>query len=329
MQPLVSIIVTTYNAENFVIETLESAKAQTYQPIELIISDDCSTDTTVELCTKWLQENKQHFVHTAIITVPVNTGVSANCNRCINASNANWIKLIAGDDILLPNCIADNMHFVQSKADATIVFSKVLLYNTDFSKQNFVAAIPEPYPMNMMNPQFTAAHQYTQLLLSDRINYTPSSFFNKQALLSVGGFDEENKLMEDYPMWLKLTKANIKLSYFDTATVGYRRHNAAANNMQSNTLFKPLYLKSSPFLQKNVYPFLPWDIAGSKKFVLQIAKLFNAIGLNKSTTVNTKLFTVVTVVFNPFHYIVSFKKKVLKLGKNNLLYADKKNNLGA
>jgi glycosyltransferase involved in cell wall biosynthesis len=322
LQPLVSIIVTTYNAAKFVVETLESAKAQSYQPIELIISDDCSTDNTIELCTKWLQENKHHFTHTAIITVPINTGVSANCNRCIQAANANWIKLIAGDDILLPNCIADNMQFVQTNVDAAIVFSKVMLYNNNFEQQNYLVTYPDPYPMNIMDPHFTAAHQYQQLLLSDRINYTPSSFFNKQAIINVGGFDEENKLMEDYPMWLKLTKANIKLSYFDIPTVGYRRHQAAANNMQNNTLFKPLYLMSGPFLQKSVYPFLPWDIASSKQFVLITAKLFNAIGLNKKTTINKKLF-------NPFHYIVTFKKKVLKMGKNNLLYADNKNNLGA
>ena len=48
--PLVSINVITYNSSKFVLETLESAKAQTYQNIELIVSDDCSTDNTVEIC---------------------------------------------------------------------------------------------------------------------------------------------------------------------------------------------------------------------------------------------------------------------------------------
>ena len=77
-----------------------------------------------------------------------------------------------------------------------------------------------------------------------------------------------------------------------------------------------------------MYPFLPWDIAASKKFVLIIAKLFNAIGLNKKTKINTKLFTIVTVYFNVFNYVVYFKKNVLKLGNNNLFYSNKKNELG-
>ena len=51
--PLVSIVVITYNSAEYVLETLESAKAQTYQNIELIVSDDCSADNTVETCSRW------------------------------------------------------------------------------------------------------------------------------------------------------------------------------------------------------------------------------------------------------------------------------------
>ena len=264
-----------------------------------------------------------------MITVPQNTGVSANCNRCIQASKADWIKLIAGDDILLPKCIENNMHFVQNNPEAAIVFSKVLLYKNDVTENNFQAAYPDPYPMNIMDPKFTAADQFKQLLLSDRINFTPSFFFKTQTLLDIGGFDEENKQVEDYPMWLKLTKAGNKLYFFNQSTVGYRKHEAASNNMHDFGLFKPLFLRSGPFLKKNVYPFLPWEIAGSKRFTLLIARLFNYVGLNKKTTVNIALYNVATVLLNPFQYIILFKKKVLKLGETNLFYSDKKNHLGA
>ena len=83
--PLVSIIVITYNSSKYVLETLESAKAQTYQNIELIISDDGSQDETVELCEKWLAENKDRFIDSQIITVEKNTGIPANCNRGVKA----------------------------------------------------------------------------------------------------------------------------------------------------------------------------------------------------------------------------------------------------
>ncbi|MDR0890977.1 MAG: glycosyltransferase [Endomicrobium sp.] len=51
--PLVSVCVITYNSSKYVLETLESIKTQTYQNIELIVSDDCSTDDTVEVCENY------------------------------------------------------------------------------------------------------------------------------------------------------------------------------------------------------------------------------------------------------------------------------------
>ena len=320
---LVSIIVATYNSAQFVVETLESAKAQTWQNIELIVSDDCSADNTVEICSNWIANNKDRFARTAIITVPQNTGVSANCNRCIKASNADWIKLIAGDDILLPNCIEDNMAFVGSNTDLpSIIFSQVLLYQDEFKPEKLVVAFPVQFPMNLMNPAFTAEDQYKLLLLSDRINYTPSYFFRKKALLDIGGYDEENKLVEDYPMWLRLTKAGNRLFYFHKVTVGYRRHGQALNNLTSYGLFKPLLLKSGPLKEKYVYPYLPWDIAGSEKFVVAISKLFQQCGINKNTAFFRRLYGLAITQMNPYRYIIFFKKRLLKKGNNNLFYAD-------
>ena len=75
--PLVSIVVITYNSSEYVCETLESAKAQSYQNIELIVSDDASTDNTVPIVTKWIRENKSRFVCVEIVTSPSNTGITA------------------------------------------------------------------------------------------------------------------------------------------------------------------------------------------------------------------------------------------------------------
>jgi alpha-1,3-rhamnosyltransferase len=80
-QPLVSVRVITYNSSKTVIETLDSIYNQTYPNIELIISDDCSKDDTVAICREWVNQHKERFARTEILTVPQNTGVSANINR--------------------------------------------------------------------------------------------------------------------------------------------------------------------------------------------------------------------------------------------------------
>ena len=321
-ETLVSIIVTTYNSADYILETLESIKAQTWAQIELIISDDYSTDNSVQLCNNWLAENKSRFVNTAIIKVPENTGVAANCNRGITAANGQWIKFIGGDDILLHNCIEENLQFANEHKSAGIIFSQVLLYQDKFKTENFITAVPEHYPMNLMNPSFSASDQYKLLLLSDRITYTPSSFFKKQLLTDVNGFDETINFVEDYPMWLKLTRASNKLYYFEKPTVGYRRHPAAANNMAAYGLFKPLYLKLGPFSKKYIYPYLPWDIAADRRYVLMASKFFQNTGMNKKNKLYNFLYKVVTIYTNPFRVIIFFKKNILKFGRTNFFYAD-------
>ncbi len=99
--PLVSVVLVTYNSAQYVIETLESIKAQTWQQIELIVSDDCSTDKTAELCSNWIDCNKGRFSKTKMITVLQNSGIPANCNRGLRAAQGEWVKIISGDDILI------------------------------------------------------------------------------------------------------------------------------------------------------------------------------------------------------------------------------------
>ncbi len=307
---LVSIPVVTYNAADFVLETLESIFNQTHQNIELVISDDCSKDTTVEIVQKWCEQPrvKARFSGIQIITVPKNTGVSANCNRCIKASSAEWIKFIAGDDILLPNCIEENMKFVASNTDAKIIFSQVHVYNDTFEPKNFVKNMPKDYPDNLMRPSFSAEDQFKILVASDRINYTPSYFFNKKSVEEVNCYDESNTLVEDYPMWLKLTQANKKLYYFHTATVGYRIHSKATNNTGDDLLFKPSVLNSHLVRVKFAHPYLPKYQKASENWNFKITTLFKKIGVTKKTTLNQWLYKSLTVYMNPFFYINYLKK---------------------
>ncbi|MGV9003543.1 glycosyltransferase family 2 protein [Flavobacterium sp.] len=310
MMQLVSVPVVTYNAATFVVETLESIFHQSHQNIQLIVSDDCSIDNTVELVEKWCTQPKvkDRFSDIKIITVPKNTGVSANCNRCIKASDAEWIKFIAGDDILLPNCIEDNLKFVAENQEAKIVFSQVKVYQDDFEQSHFVKALPKHYPDNLMKTSFTADDQFKILLESDRINYTPSYFFNKKTIVAIGGYDEANTLVEDYPMWLKLTKAGIQLFYFHTATVGYRIHSKATNNTGEDLLFKPSVINSYSVRKKFVHPYLSKNKINQERWSFTVTKMFLKLGVVKKTSATEILYKFLTIYTNPFVYINHFSK---------------------
>lgn len=314
MSFLVSIPVVTYNAAAFVEETLESVFHQTYQNLELIISDDCSKDNTIEIVEKWCQQPrvKARFTDIKIITVPKNTGVSANCNRSIKAATSEWLKFIAGDDILLPNCIADNMDFVSKQPDASIIFSQVSVYQDTFEEKSFQKKTPNAFPNNLMNPTFSAENQFKILLESDRINYTPSYFFNKKALIKVGLYDETNTLVEDYPMWLKLTRSGEKFYYFHKETVGYRIHSKATNNKGEDLLFKPSVLNSHKVRKLYAHPYLPWYMNIKENWIYSITLIFQRLGFVRKSKMNIWLYRFFSIYFNPFYYVHFIIRKIIK-----------------
>jgi glycosyltransferase involved in cell wall biosynthesis len=180
----ITVGIATYNSASFVEETLNSIYIQYYSDIHLIISDDYSTDETKIIVQNWIhkKEVKERFISIQFLTVENNTGVSANCNRIIANSKTEWIKFIAGDDILLPNCLQDNLNFINQNADSKILFSQVEVYNDTFEKENYQRTTPEEFPLNLFNPTFSAKDQFKILCECDLIHFTPSFMFHKSAV---------------------------------------------------------------------------------------------------------------------------------------------------
>jgi len=226
--PLVSIIVITYNSSKFVLETLESAKAQTYRNIELIVSDDASTDNTVEICREWLEENRERFVRTELITIKNNSGIPANCNRGVKAAKGEWVKLIAGDDVLFSDCIIQNILFCKKTPGAEIVFSKILLFSQN--KTESINSIYYPKNEQLKYFDYEANVQYDNLLKGNFIWVAPSSFIKTSTINHLDYFNEAYPFIEDYPFWLKATKNNIRLFYLSYTTVYYRQNFSITRN---------------------------------------------------------------------------------------------------
>lgn len=217
--PLVSVLVITYNSAPYIIETLDSIRNQTYTNIELIVSDDASSDNTIQLCQQWLSNNRDRFKRVEIIESANNTGVSANLNRAFDASQGEWIKDIAGDDLLVTTCIADCIHYIMQNKDTIYLFAKVQVFgssqhdNATFEQKTF------DYSFFSLSPQ----EQYNHLLNINNPIPAASCFYNRKKVLELGiRNDETIPLLEDWPKWMSVTKKGIKLHFLDKATVKYR-----------------------------------------------------------------------------------------------------------
>lgn len=222
--PLVSIVVISYNSSSFILETLESTKSQKYKNIELIISDDGSKDDTVNLCQNWLKENKNIFKRVKFLTVILNSGIPSNANRGIKAAKGEWIKLIAGDDILLDNCIHDNVSYVMKNRNINFLFSKPIYINS--YSETIISHDSKKFKENDSFYNLNARKQYLHLLTENHPINPPTIFFNKKVVDTVGGFDENFK-NEDFPFYLKITKLGYKLFFLNQDTIKYRIHSSS------------------------------------------------------------------------------------------------------
>ena len=225
-KPTVTVSVSTYNSSKFVVETLESIKKQTWDKLILQISDDCSTDNTVDVCREWIGKNKDRFEDTRIIEVDHNTGVSANANRAWDACTTEYYKGIAGDDLLLPNCIEDNMAYVTKHPDAIFVFSRAKAFGVSRERCDRHEKKVFDYSFFQMTPE----QQY------DRIKYgsclpAASCFCNIKKIREIGmRHDERIPFLEDRPKWITVIRKRIKFHFFDKETVLYRLHERSLSN---------------------------------------------------------------------------------------------------
>ncbi|MRX63754.1 glycosyltransferase [Maribacter luteus] len=277
--PLVSIVVITYNSANFILETLESAKAQSYANIELIITDDCSTDNTLEICKEWLVRNNTRFVQTALITSDKNTGIAANCNRGFTAAKGEWIKGIAGDDILFKDCVLDSIQYITEHREVNIFQSLAKIYIDTFDEIHF-----QRISSNLNHPfSFASSEQQFKLLQYQSYPIAPAIFMKRSFFINMGKYDESLPL-EDWPFWLKITKRNEKIYQLDKVTVGYRIHNKSAfNQKKESTIFSKYYLTDRAVHKKFVFG----NCSKSTKFFIDYKHYtrlyFDKLGLNNNS----------------------------------------------
>lgn len=233
--PLVSVVVATYNSSATVIETLESIKNQTYHNIELIVTDDCSTDNTVIICQKWLSENKKYFIHSDLVTTLQNTGVSGNFNRGIFQSKGEWIKSIAGDDLLIPTAIEEYVYFVKNHAEKVrmcvcdvepFVVEGEGLDKIVKAYKNFFEKESEPY------------EQQRKRVMTSLVFVGPAYFYSRELFDEIGGYSDKYGCAEEWPFVYKIIRGGNRIYAINKKLVLYRFQTSSLCNSRDNKRMK-------------------------------------------------------------------------------------------
>jgi glycosyltransferase involved in cell wall biosynthesis len=227
MKPLISLCVVAYNQDQFVAEAIESAFQQTYSPLEIVLSDDCSKDKTFEIMSGMAERYRgPHRVK--LNRNSCNSGVAAHINRAMRMAEGELILAAAGDDVSLPNRASIIWETWHSAAEPVAALHSRVIHIDEAGKPiEHSTWRYEADPTNSLTVQTASASEYVRTL--------EPGIFGCAAAWTPRLFKEFGDLPgdlthEDSVLGLRAFLLG-KVLYLDTPLVKYRLH--------GNNIFNP------------------------------------------------------------------------------------------
>lgn len=229
MSDLVSIIMPSYNTENFIDEAINSVLNQTYKNWELIIVDDASTDSTDEVVEKFLNDRRIHYIKNK-----ENYGAAVSRNFAIKQAKGKWIAFLDSDDIWLPQKLERQINFM-------------IKNKYSFSYANYIEIDEKSEVTGKM---ISGPNKITK---TGMYNYCwpgcLTVMYNAEKIGTVQILDIKKN--NDYAMWLKIIeKENCYL--LNEVLAKYRKRSGSISNKSYFKLIKWHYILFRNILNKNV-----------------------------------------------------------------------------
>ncbi len=116
MKPAISVIMSVYNGETYLVEAVESVRSQTFENWELVIINDCSTDSTPALLAELAAKDERIKVHTN----EVNLKLPTSLNKAISLCEGKYIARMDADDICLPDRLEKQFAFMEAHPEVSL-----------------------------------------------------------------------------------------------------------------------------------------------------------------------------------------------------------------
>lgn len=221
-EPLVSIIIPVYNGSNYLAEAIDSALAQTYDRVEIIVVNDGSNDNNATENIALSYGDKIRYFYKD------NGGVSTALNYGIKKMEGEWFSWLSHDDLYMPNKIKSQIEklcSIKGNCEETIISCNGNLVDSNgkaiFSPKRFY-------------PGFFNAKEMYKNLFNGRILGGCSLLIHKKVLMDVDGFPTEYKYIQDWVCWIKMAMRGYNFYLFDENLVKSRVHEDQGQSKLAN-----------------------------------------------------------------------------------------------
>jgi hypothetical protein len=269
-QPLVSIAIPTYQGEQYLSETLSCAISQTYPNIEILISDDGSTDTTLEIAQEFQKKSPFNF---KILEHP-RLGMVENWNYCLETAEGKYIKFLFQDDLILPNCLEKMVNLAEQDPELGLVFSpRDLLLVPEAENDAICMYIYQGCDNLHKSWSKLQCIQSGDDLLNDpkllenpmnKIGEPSTVLMRKEIFKKVGMFDPNLRQIVDVDMWLRIMGA-YKIGFIEEPLSSFRIHPKQQSSLNQDTGESRLdfYRFCYKILTDPCYDFMPQKVKQS------------------------------------------------------------------
>ena len=233
MNPLVSILIPCYNAEQWLEQAINSALNQTYAHTEVIVIDDGSSDRSLSIIKSF--GDRLSWQSTA------NFGGNITRNKLLKLAQGEWLQYLDADDYLLADKIERQIEFIAQNPTTDLVYSPIVLQHHNHvveatlrnRKQNSHAAFLEI--LNLESPDsitqeilpIPQPHDPWILLARWYLPQTGSCLWRKQSIVEVGGWKETQSCCQEHELYLRLLQNQNQFSYCAVEGSVYRQWSEA------------------------------------------------------------------------------------------------------
>ena len=217
--PPLTVVITVYNGENFLRDTIDSVLQQSYPAAQVIVVNDGSTDRSSSIA--------HGFGERVRVLDRGNAGVSASRNAGIVEAKTDWVALMDHDDLWETEHLGNLAHAIAQNPESDICYSGGRELVPDPDSGEFRVGEKMPFPTNEQLPR----------MLMERCAFIPSATaMRRSTVLAAGGFDSRYVNLQDWELWLRLFHRGAKFIHTPEPTLLYRIHPTSRTHKALQTL---------------------------------------------------------------------------------------------
>ena len=216
---LISVLIITFQQENYIKEALDSVISQNFEGLQIVVSDDGSTDQTIKIVKSYVEKFPALVF---LVESAKNTGITNNCNRGLAICSGKYLSILGGDDLMLPNKLKTQASYMESNIECAVCYHDMDVFDSCSGKTlHLFSKISKPKSGGMQ-----------EAIKYGTVNCASSTMYRMSATPKLG-FNSELPVVSDWMFTIESLESGGQLNYIDMVLGRYRRHTDNVTNINS------------------------------------------------------------------------------------------------